>query len=144
MANVISYKGQKYVRVDSVRPRTRRVRVDKTYKADYGTITKQAFDALKKAGIKYKDNFIFKDDGSNYEYVRSQVILRITCLDKSPEFKSILLGYYNSIIHEVQKEASGPIINYSDVKVVKKSLTDKELYVECKAEKYLPPIDDDY
>ena len=42
MANVISYKGQKYVRVDSVKPRTRRVRVDRKYKLYPGPYQKKS------------------------------------------------------------------------------------------------------
>ena len=144
MAQSIIYKGQKYVRVDSVRPRTRRVRVDGTFTPRYGSIQKKALDDLRKAGIKVRDSYTTNDNGSNYEYARAQTIFKITCLDNTSEFRTILAPYLNGIVNEVIKETYGGLIDSSDVKVVKESLRDKELYIECKAETYLSQIDDDY
>ncbi len=144
MAQSIIYKGQKYVRVDSVRPRTRRVRVDGTFTPRYGSSQKRALDDLRKAGVKVRDSYTTNDNGSNYEYARAQTIFKITCLDKTSEFRTILAPYLNSIIDEVIKETYGGLIDSADVKVVKQYLKDTELYVECKAKTYLSPIDDDY
>ena len=105
-------------------------------------IKKKAFEALKKAGIKFKYNYIESDDGSTYDTEKSKVIFRLTCLDKTPEFKKIINPLIPNITLEVVNEAYGGKFNKYDPHKLKKDFTDKELYLECTLEKYLPPIEE--
>ena len=54
MANVISYKGQKYVRVDSGVKHARKVRNDLDYKRLFSTLQDEVEEAIRKSDNLYK------------------------------------------------------------------------------------------
>lgn len=129
--------------MDSVKPRTRRVRVDATKIKHYNSDLSRVLKELKDAGIKYKIDYNFDDKGSSHEYSMAKVNLKITSLDKTPEFKKIINTAMTTLIYALEDDITHmSFLKKNDLHVSKKSLNDRELILEVSGSVYLPPIDD--